>query len=153
VVLPVVELSAGQLFVEHGFGDEVHASPPDAWRLSLDTGLLWVVEADSGAPIAFLAARRYEDALYIAEVDVAFEHQRQGLGRALVKHAVEAARSDGLSYVGLTTAKTPLWNAPAYRRMGFVDCKRPPRWLAVILEAEIQNGQPDRCAMLLELNA
>lgn len=149
--LPVVELSAGQLFVAHGFGDEPHASPPDAWRPSLEAGLLWVADMGSGAPVGFLAARRYGDALYIAEVDVDFEHQRQGLGRALVEHAVEAARAEGLTFVGLTTATTPPWNAPAYRLMGFETCGHPPPWLAALLGAEVQNGQPDRCAMLLKL--
>jgi GNAT superfamily N-acetyltransferase len=106
-----------------------------------------------GAPIAFLAARRFEEALYIAEVDVAFGHQRQGLGRALIERAIEAARCDGLAFVGLTTALTPPWNAAAYRRMGFAICKHPPPWLAALLGAEVKNGQPDRCAMLLELNS
>ena len=151
--MPAVELSAGRLFVVHGFGDEAHASPSETWRPSLEASLLWVADLGSGAPIAFLAARRYEDALYIAEVDVAFEYQRQGLGRTLVMFAVNAARSAGLVFVGLTTAMTPLWNAPAYRRMGFRDCERPPPWLAALLEAEVQSGQPDRCAMLLDLNA
>jgi hypothetical protein len=35
--------------------------------------------------------------------------------------------------------------------MGFDICDEPPRWLAAILEAELRNGQPDRCAMLLVL--
>jgi GNAT superfamily N-acetyltransferase len=149
--LPSIELSAGRLFVEHGFGDEVHASPSVAWQPSLDAGLLWVADDGGGAPIAFLAARQIEDALYIAEVDVAFRYQRQGLGRALVEQAVRAARSSGLSLVGLTTAMRPPWNAPAYQRMGFEICDAPPHWLAAILEAELRNGQPDRCAMLLVL--
>jgi GNAT superfamily N-acetyltransferase len=151
--LPAVERSAGRLFVVHGFGDEAHASPSETWRPSLEASLLWVADLGSGAPIAFLAARRYDDALYIAEVDVAFEHQRQGLGRALMAGAIEAARSAGLALVGLTTATTPPWNAPAYRRMGFQDCECLPPWLAALLEAEVRNGQPDRCAMLLDLNA
>lgn len=149
--LPSIELSAGRLFVEHGFGDEVHASPSDAWRPSLDAGLLWVADDDAGTPIAFLAARQFEHALYIAEVDVAFEYQRQRFGTALVGQAIQVARSSGLAFVGLTTAVTPPWNAPAYRRMGFDICEEPPRWLAAILEAELRNGQPDRCAMLLVL--
>jgi len=149
--LPSIELSAGRLFVEHGFGDEVHASPSVAWRPSLDAGLLWVADDGTGAPIAFLAARQFEDALYITEVDVAFRYQRQGLGRALVEQAVRAARSSGLAFVGLTTAMRPPWNAPAYQRMGFEICDAPPHWLAAILEAELRNGQPDRCAMLLVL--
>lgn len=149
--LPSIELSAGRLFVQHGFGDEVHASPSAAWRPSLDAGLLWVADDGTGAPIAFLAAHQFEDALYIAEVDVAFRYQRQGLGRALVEQAVRAAGSSGLALVGLTTAMTPPWNAPAYQRMGFEICDAPPHWLAAILEAELRNGQPDRCAMLLAL--
>ncbi|HEV2517449.1 MAG TPA: GNAT family N-acetyltransferase [Devosia sp.] len=149
--LPSIELSAGRLFVEHGFGDEVHASPSATWRPSLDAGLLWVADDGCGAPIAFLAARQFEDALYIAEVDVAFEFQRRRLGSALVEQAVQAAKSTGLAFVGLTTAVTPPWNAPAYQRMGFDICEQPPRWLAGILETELRNGQPDRCAMLLVL--
>ena len=149
--LPSIELSAGRLFVEHGFGDDVHASPSVAWRPSLDAGLLWVADDGGGAPIAFLAARQFEDALYIAEVDVAFRYQRQGLGSALVEQAVQVAKSSGLAFVGLTTAVTPPWNAPAYQRMGFDICDEPPHWLAAILEAELRNGQPDRCAMLLVL--
>jgi predicted N-acetyltransferase YhbS len=147
--LPSIELSAGRLFVEHGFGDEVHASPSVAWRPSLDAGLLWVADDACGAPIAFLAARQFDDGLLIAEVDVAFSYQRRGIGTALVRQAVNSAKSSGLAFVGLTTAMTPPWNAPAYQRIGFDMCVAPPHWLAAILESELRNGQPDRCAMLL----
>ena len=149
--LPAIELSAGQLFISHGFGDEVYASPAEAWQPSFDAGLLWVVDIGLPTPIAFLAARHYENALYIAEVDVAFDHQRQGLGRALVQHAIQNARDQRLGSVGLTTAMTPPWNAPAYRRMGFEIVSDPPPWLAALLGAERRNGQTDRCAMLMEL--
>jgi GNAT superfamily N-acetyltransferase len=126
-------------------------------RLRLQRGdLAWTQayygsDNGGGAPIAFLAARQFEDALYIAEVDVAFEYQRQRLGSALMGQAVQTAKSSGLALVGLTTAVTPPWNAPTYQRMGFDICEVPPRWLAAILEAELRNGQPDRCAMLLVL--
>jgi GNAT superfamily N-acetyltransferase len=148
--LPGIELSAGQLFVTYGFGNDAGASSAEAWRPSLAENLLWVAE-ESGTLIAFLAAQRHGDSLYIAEVDVAFEFQRRGVGRALVERAVEEARAEGLKFVGLTTAQTPPWNAPAYRRMGFECCSNPPSWLAAILETEIRNGQPDRCAMLLNI--
>lgn len=150
-LLPAIELSAGRLFVEHGFGDEAHAAPAEQWRPALQAELLWVVEGPRGAPVAFMAGHIHEDVFFVGELDVAYEHQRRGQGRRLMAHAEVVARAAGTRWMGLTTARTPPWNAPFYASLGFFIPQAPPAWMAQILALEVANGQPDRCGMLKSL--
>ncbi|MGA5562102.1 GNAT family N-acetyltransferase [Streptomyces platensis] len=60
--------------------------------------------------------------LTIEDIEVAPAHRSQGLGRALVGHAVEFARERGARHLWLEVTNI---NAPAihaYRRMGFTFC-------------------------------
>jgi len=89
--------------------------------------------------------------LHIWELGVVLERQNQGFGRALIAHAMDYARANGLLSVTLTTFRAVPWNEPAYRRAGFVtlsDEDLDPR-LAALLDAEDAAGlaRATRCAM------
>ncbi|GLZ78384.1 GCN5 family N-acetyltransferase [Actinorhabdospora filicis] len=79
--------------------------------------LAWVFTDDADRPVAFLLAEIVDDCLYIAEVNVHPGSARQGLGRRLIDHAAAAGEYPALI---LTTFRDVPWNAPYYRRLGFV---------------------------------
>jgi GNAT superfamily N-acetyltransferase len=152
-LLPAIEDSAAEVFEEHGVGlkgDFFDTYDGDHWLPNLAEGLVWVVE-DAGSPIAFLAGKTYDDAFYIAEVDVRREHHRKGLGRALIETAEAEARRRGLVLMGLTTNSKMPWNAPYYARLGFHIEDPAPAWLEAILAVERANGGENRCGMLKSL--
>lgn len=90
---------------------------------SIEQGLSIVIE--SGERIAGFAIgdMQGEDA-YLRELDVAREYQRRGYGARLVRAFVDTARRKGARDVYLATFRTPPWNAPFYRKLGFRDVDR-----------------------------
>jgi GNAT superfamily N-acetyltransferase len=118
-------------------------------------GHLWVAwHAEEGA-IGFLLADALDGDLFIEELSVAEAHQRRGLGRALLRHAIDRARTEGLAGVSLTTDHDLPWNAPFYASAGFrvLDQSALTPLLRARLEQEAAHGHnPDwRCAMRLGL--
>lgn len=89
-------------------------------------GGLWVIETD-GALAAFVALTRLDrdgagaGDLYVVELDVAPAHAGARLGAALLDHAGLVAARRGLARLVLRTFADVPWNAPYYRRLGFVD--------------------------------
>lgn len=116
-----IERASAQRFV--GLIDALAAdepSPPDvlAARIASD-GLL--VALDAEAPIAFVMFRPVEDGLYIEQIDVLPAFAGRRIGAALLDAAAERARASGLARLTLSTFRDVPWNAPWYRRLGFID--------------------------------
>lgn len=104
--------------------------------------MIWAATDAADAPLGFIEAERHDDWLHLQELSVHPEAQRQGLGRALVMHALAAARAAGLAWVSLTTDREIAWNGPFYRRMGFAELapEMQPGWLADMLRHEVEAG-------------
>lgn len=83
-------------------------------RIRTDDALVCAAEDDT--PIAFVIARPLGGDIYIEQIDVAPAHGGKRLGAALI--AALAARAPALT---LSTFRDIPWNAPWYRRLGFVD--------------------------------
>lgn len=118
--------------------------PPDLEGLSLEgvtlaqaRGLLWMVLVDE-APVGFALCWDRPDALHLRELDVHPSWMGRGLGRALVEHVATRAMRRGLSQITLTTFRDVPWNAPLYRRWGFVELSPAelPPWLRSIRDEE-----------------
>jgi len=115
-------------------------------------GTSWVAEVENQI-VGFLCAQSVAGDLHVEELDVRQAWQGKGLGRELMKTAIEHARQNRFRSVTLTTFKEVSWNEPFYRSLGFeiiAQEKLEPR-LKEILQAEIQYGFPGdrRCAMRL----
>jgi len=82
-------------------------------------GLL--VAADAEAPVAFVMFRPVEDGLYIEQIDVLPAFAGQRIGARLLDAATDTARTRGLGALTLSTFRDVPWNAPWYRRLGFID--------------------------------
>lgn len=57
----------------------------------------------------------------IGQISVRVSYGRQGIGTALLRAAIEAARESGARSVVLNTYRDHPWNAPWYARHGFVE--------------------------------
>ena len=111
-----LERASAQRFV--GLMDALAEDEPSpavvlAARIEQD-GLL-VAEID-GVMAAFVMFRPVGDGLYIEQIDVLPAFERRGVGAALIE-AVGLRTSRLL----LSTFRDVPWNAPYYRRLGFLD--------------------------------
>lgn len=70
---------------------------------------------------AFVMFRPVETYLYIEQIDVLPAFAGRRIGAALLDAVTERARAAGLYGLALSTFRNVPWNAPWYRRLGFVD--------------------------------
>lgn len=124
-------------------------------RKLIETGTNWVAAAGGDRPVGFLSAEIAGEDLHIWEISVDHLHQGFGIGRKLIRHAIDAAASRSLAAVTLTTFRTIPWNCPYYERLGFHipdEAALSPR-LAAVLDLEAEHGlqRDTRCAMRLDL--
>ena len=149
-----ISVSAAETFARYGqpLGDASSPMRPEHCEGPLAAGLLWIAEDETG-PIGFLAAEVTGDALYVAEIDVRLERQREGHGRRLMQAAIDVARTRGLAAVTLETFRTIPWNGPFYASLGFVELgpdQLTPH-LAAAIAMQVAHGFTGRCAMRLAL--
>jgi GNAT superfamily N-acetyltransferase len=155
--LPAIERSADQAFRDAGvsLGEDISASPAETWQGALRAGTLWVACNESDRIVGFLAARKINRVLHIDEVDVAFDHQRRGFGRALLGAATDWARRAGLREITLTTFRDVAFNRNFYAASGFVEVapEQLSERLAGVLAREADAGfdAKQRCGMVLRL--
>ena len=156
--LPAIERSAAETFRGAGvsLGPDISPSPADAWRPALRAGTLWVAIDEVGRIVGFLAARRINRVLHVDEMDVAFDHQRRGIGRALLDAAIAWARKAALKEVTLTTFRDLAFNRGFYASAGFVEIapdQMSERITRILLREADEFDPRERCAMALQLQA
>lgn len=141
-LLRAVELAAAQRFslADLPPARRLDSVPLDRLELARLEGLLWIAVKD--APIGFALAETLAGQLHLEELAVHPEHQRKGVGSALVSSAIAEARRRGLGGVTLTTYRFVEWNAPWYARLGFreVAAERLSAELQAIVEREASLG-------------
>lgn len=111
-----IERTSAQRFV--GVMDALAAdepSPPETLTARIEAGGLLVAEAE-GAAVAFVMFRPVGEALYIEQIDVLPAFAGRRIGAALLDAVAEKATP-----LLLSTFRDIPWNAPWYRRLGFVD--------------------------------
>jgi len=94
-----------------------------------------IVAEEGGRPVGFILTDIMDGMLYIANISVDVAAAGRGIGAALIGVAEQRAISAGLCALALTTFKTPGWNGPWFRRLGFEtmpDDKIGPGLLAVL---------------------
>jgi ribosomal-protein-alanine N-acetyltransferase len=97
--------------------------------LQLDsvTPTAWVAERD-GIIAGFLIGRSAADEFEILNMAVSGAHRRRGIGSQLMESALEVSRKAGTARVYLEVRAS---NGPAialYKRHGFTECGRRPRY-------------------------
>ena len=150
--LPDIERSAGKAFLdtEHAWVSGDGVTEAEVYPPHIADGDVWVAEA-GGAPCGFVFCEGHPGELHVLELAVHLDHQKKGIGRALMDAVIAAGRERGLKAVTLTTFAGVVFNGPFYAAMGFETLATPPPGLADILESEAARGLTDRCAMRLRL--
>ncbi len=152
--LPRIEAAAARLFIGT-HAESVATGPTTAINTLLRArraGLLWVAD-HQGAVSGFLFGERCPEGLYLQEMSVAPEAQRQGIGKALMQTAIDHGRANGAAAILLTTDRILPWNAPFYARLGFaiIEGAAMPKTLRQRLDHQSAHGMDaaHRCAMVL----
>ena len=96
--------------------------PAGVLRRAREAGTLWVARA-AGEVVGYLVGELTGEEIYVVQLDVRPDWQRRGIGRALVERAARCAVERGRKAVTLTTFASVPWNAPWYRKTGFVDAE------------------------------
>ncbi|MFE5186336.1 GNAT family N-acetyltransferase [Streptomyces sp. NPDC056628] len=120
-VLQEIERAAGAAFREIGMAEIADAEPPALTVLEeyRRAGRAWAGCDGGDRPVGYLVAEPVDGALHVEQVSVHPGAARRGVGRALLAHAGEHAREEGLNGLTLTTFTRVPWNAPYYGRLGF----------------------------------
>ncbi|MBT2865795.1 GNAT family N-acetyltransferase [Chromobacterium violaceum] len=148
-LLARIERRAARLFSPEDLPSALseHTLPAGMLSDARDAGLLWVADS-GGQPIGFALAQMLDGQLHLAEMDVDPSHARRGIGSALLRHTLAQAGLRACAAVTLTTFAHLPWNAPFYRRHGFLAFEPPAgSALADQLRAEAAAGLRNRVAM------
>lgn len=123
-IIQEIEQLADELFGQVGMPEIAEYEPRSFAELRgyLAAGTAWVADIDDSVA-AFLLGERVEMYLHIEQVAVHPLAARQGIGRRLIDHTAGVARDEGLTALTLTTMADVPWNAPYYRRLGFVELR------------------------------
>ncbi len=151
-----VEASAATVFAGTHMAFAIDDPPNDPADLlaAIAIDLMWVA-TDGDSIAGFVFAEPCAAGLYVREVSVAAPFQQRGHGAALMAACIAAARARGDATLLLTTDRTIVWNAPFYRRLGFVIVEGDaiPAEAQRRLERQFAAGfdPAQRCAMVLKL--
>ena len=155
--LPAIERAAATMFerietLAHVAGQE--PIPAERLRRYIARGHCLVAAADTGEAVGFIATEPSGRELHVWELSVHPDWQGRGIGAALLRGCIIDAGNSGFTAITLTTFDEVPWNAPFYRRLGFVDigASNHPR-LGEQLDKELKHGMPpgSRVAMVRDL--
>ena len=153
-----VEQAAGELFdgLDHLFSNDVDDNfPLDALEDLIAAGMVWVACDAHDVPVGFLALIDLDGSPHIEELDVDPEHQRRGLGRALIEAARAWVREHGGEALTLSTFRSVPWNAPYYARAGFEIVPEEQLTVAFreLRDAEARRGLPADARVIMRAPA
>jgi GNAT superfamily N-acetyltransferase len=145
------------LFAAGGVFGEASSSTDGELAAYVHHGILLVAVDGNDRPIGYAGSNFVEDGLHVAEIDVARQWQRRGVGRALMQAVLAEASRRGLRSVTLTTDRLVPFNAPFYASLGFriIEERALPDRLRTVLAEEHAAGfdRDRRVAMSIDLSS
>ncbi|MGF6190163.1 N-acetyltransferase family protein [Serratia sp. 2723] len=157
--LVAVERSAAQLFrqqPELQFIAEGEVMSPQQHVGFIAQQREWVMASPTEQIAGFIAVQPFPHSWHIAELSVAADWQRQGVGKRLIEEIAGLALCQGMQRLTLTTFLQVAWNAPYYQRLGFriIPVARLDAYLQHLLAQEMGQGLAvnSRCAMEFTLS-
>jgi predicted N-acetyltransferase YhbS len=123
--VPVARLGAGDLAACMALGqDRGWAPDPGGWRLLFEAGQVFGIRDPAGGLAGSVALTRYDpDLAAIGMMLVAARHERQGLGGALMTHALNQVSG------AVTCLFATSFGRPLYERLGFRPADRSVRFI------------------------
>lgn len=141
-----IERRAAAAFADIGYPDIATGAemPVALFEAGLQEGLLWVVSDAADRPVAYVLAAIIDGIFYLEDISVDPDHQRKGLGDALVAQIIDHARFLYCSALVLSTLEAAPWSNALYRKHGFLkaDMDRLPSAIADRFAAETELGLP-----------
>lgn len=139
-----IETAADLLFIEAFDPERWPPATPGAARLE-QGGFLLVGELSPGEVVGFAHVIEAQDdehgsIAHLEQVSVLPELGKRGYGRALVEAAMREARERGHYEITLRTYAELPWNAPFYRRIGFIESEPHGTFLEGLIAAEQAEG-------------
>ena len=125
-VLVAIDDDAGTRAADWGLVVDVDPSHPFVeaerarWQAAIALGWLEVAEAPDGTLAGFAARGIVDGEPYLDQMSVRRAWMRRGIGATLLRRAAAWAAADPSGRLWLTTWAHVPWNAPFYRRHGFV---------------------------------
>ena len=101
----------------------------------------WLEDIATRQAVGFAVAAPLDQVWWLRELSVVPTHGGRGLGRRLVAAVIEEARRNHFSVLGLSTFRSPPFNAPYYARLGFLEV--PAHRLPSAIMAQFQAEVPD----------
>ena len=145
--LPEIEVQASAIFPDEDIAPELRESglPLSYFECAAKDGRVWIAHHEpTGLAIGFAVTTVVDGSAHLYEMDVHPDHARRGIGGALVESLAIWARDAGFPSLTLTTFRHLSWNAPFYRRHGFVELDEvdlsPDSELAALLVHEAESG-------------
>jgi ribosomal protein S18 acetylase RimI-like enzyme len=119
--LGTLELRAAERFRHsaHPYAVDLPAFDPGVLGELTRAGNVWVAFTPPNELLGFAVGGTLGPHAYLHELDVAPEHGRRGVGRALIRKVAESAEAAGHTRLLLSTFSDVPWNAPYYARLGF----------------------------------
>jgi GNAT superfamily N-acetyltransferase len=132
--LPEIDKRAEAVFRAAGYDlPELPMLPDDIERAT-------AVFVAGRPPVGFVLIQVVDGLAHIDELAVIPRWMRQGIGSALLERACEWARRKGYPAITLTTYADVPWNAPFYRRHGFVELDELTPGLVALRTEEAELG-------------
>ncbi|OFW99665.1 MAG: hypothetical protein A3E78_02405 [Alphaproteobacteria bacterium RIFCSPHIGHO2_12_FULL_63_12] len=122
------EQKAGEIFRAIGYdfcADAQNRAPEEHFRV-IAAGVTYVAEGPAGEIAGFAMFEPMDSEVHLVEIDVIPKCQKNGLARRLIALGEAWALAKGFDAMTLTTYRDVSWNAPFYRRLGFVDFEPGP---------------------------
>jgi GNAT superfamily N-acetyltransferase len=116
-----LERLSGEMFRAIGMAivADDEPAPVETLRGYAEDGRAWVATDLADTAIGYLLLDIVDGHAHIEQVSIDPGCAGQGIGRALIEHAVEWARSRSFTAMTLTTFADVPWNGPYYERLGF----------------------------------
>lgn len=141
-----IERRAAAAFADIGHSDIATGAemPIALFEVGLKDGLLWVAIDAANHPVGYAPAAMIEGFFYLEDISVDPQHQRKGLGDALVTQIIDHARFLYCPALVLSTLEAAPWSNALYRKHGFLsaDMSRLPQAISARLAAETELGLP-----------
>lgn len=139
-----IEIAAAELFRAIGMDAIADDPPPSAEQLAayIAAGTAWVATGPEVGTIGYILVDGHAGWSHIEQVTVHPHYARRGVGAALIDHVDERARSQGQSFLSLTTFSRVPWNGPYYESLGFRHLPEPewPAHFRSLVEREADHG-------------
>ncbi|HET8879609.1 MAG TPA: GNAT family N-acetyltransferase [Arthrobacter sp.] len=135
-----IENAADRLLIDRLEAGAWEAAPSGGSRAAAPGFLLVAEEASGGPVIGFVHVLEQAGHAHLEQLSVLPDHGQRGVGRALVRAAMDEAGCRGYREMSLRTYADVPWNAPFYARLGFASTTPTTSFQRRLAESEERLG-------------